>query len=168
MRDSTLVHWRSNSFWRAKRCWKGTLNPLGAQGSRGDLNYAPCIHIFFYFLAQIERQFSYMEKKHKRLKRTDADQGDSRNHAHPRPNLPSDCQIGTCNNKTFATPVQIKFIENILVGNIWSFFPNHGEYVAITQQQVPHHFVHFLQRPMASIEDHIIMLSPNDPRKTVS
>jgi hypothetical protein len=37
-------------------------------------------------------------------------------------NLPSKWQIATSNHKTFDTPYWVKFIKNILIGNIRSFF----------------------------------------------
>ena len=99
----------------------GVLNPLDTQGPRGDLKYAPCIHIFFFWDTQIEREFEYREISTK-CRGTSAYRGASRNDAHPRPNLPRDYRTGTSTNKTFATPIGIKFIENILVGNIRSCF----------------------------------------------
>ena len=37
-------------------------------------------------------------------------------------NLPKNRQIAMSNNKTFDTPYQVKFVKNILIGNIRSFF----------------------------------------------
>ena len=48
--------------------------------------------------------------------------GDSRNNVHPECNLPTDRQIATSNNKTLDTPNRVKFVKNIVIVNIRSFF----------------------------------------------
>ena len=73
------------------------------------------------------------------------------------------------NNKTFDTPYQVKFIKNILIGNIQSLFQVMKSPLSlqspIVNKGVPHHLVRLFQRPLTSIENQIITLTPNDPRE---
>ena len=77
-------------------------------------------------------------------------------------------KIATDHNKTFVTPDRIKFLKNIMIGNVCGFSQVHENLFpfksTIVQQRVLNLSVHLLHMPLKGVEDQFIPLAPNNPQ----
>jgi hypothetical protein len=77
--------------------------------------FCPNFEIYI-FLAKFEKEINWKGKEQQPQKSRRKIKG-TQNNAHPGPNLPSNRQIITSNNKTFDTPYQVKYVKNLLIRN---------------------------------------------------